>query len=437
MAAVAVGLAAGMALGTLFWSHLAAQALELEGLNGRELAAEVVSDAASGAYGDRSKAAARGCVRALRSRPRGRGSTRRRRARSSTARLRFRVGARDEWARRRHRAGVAATASAKTLRVRGWSRGLRGAVGPWREGAWSRVRAIPSEGSALVAGVVLGHREDLTGTEAESDFRTTGLTHLVAVSGSHLVVVAALVAWLLGRLRMPRVGVVAVDRGCRGTLRHRERRAAIGRACVADGGVRGHCDDDGPQGGFGRGPVRGGVLRVGHVSPRRVRHGLPALSSGCRGSDRVLATGRRVAGVCVVRTASRAVGTACPHADRPSRNDAARRRGVRVALACCPAVEPAGRAAGLCRAGARACGSGHGRRLAGRLAGVARRCLRDGGCRAGRRRPAGGDAVCLHTVEWIRARGMLGRAGGSLSSYGSCGPRLGRCTPGSASRRGW
>ena len=54
----------------------------------------------------------------------------------------------------------------------------------------------------------------MAATPAETDFRTTGLTHLVAVSGSHLVVVAAVAGWLLaaaGLGRLPRsVGIAAV-----------------------------------------------------------------------------------------------------------------------------------------------------------------------------------------------------------------------------------
>ena len=65
--------------------------------------------------------------------------------------------------------------------------------------------ATPGDGGALLAGVVVGDRRRLAGSRADTDFRTTGLTHLVAVSGSHLVVVAAVVGWLLVSLRVGRV----------------------------------------------------------------------------------------------------------------------------------------------------------------------------------------------------------------------------------------
>jgi competence protein ComEC len=58
---------------------------------------------------------------------------------------------------------------------------------------------IPGPGGALLEGVVLGNRRRLADTVAEDDFRTLGLTHLVAVSGSHLALACGAVA-LLGHL---------------------------------------------------------------------------------------------------------------------------------------------------------------------------------------------------------------------------------------------
>jgi len=103
----------------------------------------------------------------------------------------------DERARRTHRLGEVGSVTARRVRDLGWSRGLRGTVGPLRLWAVQRVAEVPGTGGDLLAGVVLGDRRRLEGTPAETDFRTTGLTHLVAVSGSHLVVVAAVAGWLL------------------------------------------------------------------------------------------------------------------------------------------------------------------------------------------------------------------------------------------------
>ncbi|MDR2714157.1 MAG: DNA internalization-related competence protein ComEC/Rec2 [Coriobacteriales bacterium] len=59
---------------------------------------------------------------------------------------------------------------------------------------------IGGEGAALMAGVLLGYREMLRASNTEQSFRATGLSHLIAVSGSHLVVVAGLLGWVLSKL---------------------------------------------------------------------------------------------------------------------------------------------------------------------------------------------------------------------------------------------
>lgn len=108
----------------------------------------------------------------------------------------------DRWGRRDHRAGIIGSVSARVVRRMGWSPGVRGAVGPWRLAGIRLLRGVSGPGADLTAGVVLGDRRRLADTPADSDFRTCGLTHLVAVSGSHLVVVAAVGGWLMGLLRV-------------------------------------------------------------------------------------------------------------------------------------------------------------------------------------------------------------------------------------------
>lgn len=110
---------------------------------------------------------------------------------------------RDEWARRRHRAG-------ESGRVRLWSatplRGpasLLGAVSPVRRNLLSALEKIPGEQGALLQGVLLGERNRVRGTSVEADFRTTGLSHVLAVSGTHLVIVAYMLGALLSRTPLP------------------------------------------------------------------------------------------------------------------------------------------------------------------------------------------------------------------------------------------
>lgn len=111
----------------------------------------------------------------------------------------------DERGRFSHRNGVVARLSARTLSEPDWAPGFRGWVGRLRLSAVERVELIAGDGGALVAGVGLGDRRRLAGTELEADFRTTGLSHLIAVSGTHLVVVAALLSRLLIAIRTPRL----------------------------------------------------------------------------------------------------------------------------------------------------------------------------------------------------------------------------------------
>lgn len=123
---------------------------------------------------------------------------------------------RDEWARRRHRAGESA-------RVRVWSeRPLAGAVSvlgmvsPVRRRLLDAVATIPGEQGALLQGVLLGERNRLRGTKVEADFRTTGLSHVLAVSGTHLVIVAYMLGVVLSRTPLPAGVRVLLIVGCTG-----------------------------------------------------------------------------------------------------------------------------------------------------------------------------------------------------------------------------
>jgi len=61
------------------------------------------------------------------------------------------------------------------------------------------VEQITGDQGALLQGILLGDRSRLRGTALEAAFRTTGLSHVLAVSGTHLVIVAYLMGALLQR----------------------------------------------------------------------------------------------------------------------------------------------------------------------------------------------------------------------------------------------
>ncbi|MDI7248581.1 MAG: DNA internalization-related competence protein ComEC/Rec2 [Bacillota bacterium] len=93
-----------------------------------------------------------------------------------------------------------------------------GGLGPVAKGAaWLRVRFLaavrghlPTRQGAVVEGMVLGLRSGLS-PELEEAFRRSGLTHLLAVSGSNVALVAGVVRTLLGwaGVRAALVGAIA------------------------------------------------------------------------------------------------------------------------------------------------------------------------------------------------------------------------------------
>jgi len=71
-------------------------------------------------------------------------------------------------------------------------------------------RAIPGDAGALAAGIVTGEDSAL-GEETEQDFRTAGLSHVTAVSGQNIAMLAGLLALLArGQSRRARMGVQIV-----------------------------------------------------------------------------------------------------------------------------------------------------------------------------------------------------------------------------------
>ncbi len=100
--------------------------------------------------------------------------------------------------------GISATFSIGEVEEWGWTPGVVGLLGSVRQECMEIIMGNPGEGAALLAGVVLGNASGMEGTDAEADFRTTGLTHLIAVSGGHMAVVAMLTSWVLSAARISR-----------------------------------------------------------------------------------------------------------------------------------------------------------------------------------------------------------------------------------------
>ncbi|MBN2848101.1 MAG: DNA internalization-related competence protein ComEC/Rec2 [Coriobacteriia bacterium] len=114
----------------------------------------------------------------------------------------------ESWARRAARSGACGTGSAWRAEVGAWRPGVSGALLAWRASMLDRMADVPGVGGDLLEGIVLGDRRRLIGTRAEEEFRVLGLSHLVAVSGSHLALACGAVALIgsaLGLRRRPLV----------------------------------------------------------------------------------------------------------------------------------------------------------------------------------------------------------------------------------------
>lgn len=110
----------------------------------------------------------------------------------------------DDGGRWNHRNGYCGMLAVSSVEDAGFATGLGGVVAPFRDASFDAVSEVGGEAAGLLAGVLLGNRTLYAGTELEQDFRTTGLAHLMAVSGTHLAVVTALAGWLVARTHAPR-----------------------------------------------------------------------------------------------------------------------------------------------------------------------------------------------------------------------------------------
>ena len=120
----------------------------------------------------------------------------------------------DDGGRWNHRQGYVGMFAATSAVGAGYASGLRGILAPFRDASFERISTLGAEPAGLLAGVLLGNRTLYAGTELEQDFRTTGLAHLMAVSGTHLAVVTALLSFLLARTRLPKAARCAVVCSC-------------------------------------------------------------------------------------------------------------------------------------------------------------------------------------------------------------------------------
>jgi competence protein ComEC len=108
------------------------------------------------------------------------------------------------WARRLQRSGVCASGTAWVAETGKWRPDMAGGLFAWRTTVLQAMHRLRGPGADLAEGIVLGDRRRLLGTQAEGDFQVLGLTHLVAVSGSHLALACGAVGFLGALMRLPK-----------------------------------------------------------------------------------------------------------------------------------------------------------------------------------------------------------------------------------------
>ncbi len=107
-----------------------------------------------------------------------------------------------------HRVGVEATLQSRSLSVSGAVVGPAAALERLRRGAGDALAAaIPEPEAGLAAGIVIGLR-DRVDRDLAADFTTVGASHVVAISGWNIAIVAATVAALAGGLGRRRRSVI-------------------------------------------------------------------------------------------------------------------------------------------------------------------------------------------------------------------------------------
>lgn len=97
-------------------------------------------------------------------------------------------------------AGTATIHSYESIRASG----AVAVIGAVRRSGLELFEGVGGDGAALLRALVFGNRESLFASDFYGDVKATGLAHIVAVSGSHLAVMAAFVALVLQRTRCPR-----------------------------------------------------------------------------------------------------------------------------------------------------------------------------------------------------------------------------------------
>lgn len=115
---------------------------------------------------------------------------------------RFSPNGDDDWGRSNAAQGIVGRVKVVHLADDLRPDGPLGLVLAWRRTCLDRLDPADGDGRALLAGCVLGYRSGIRKRENAELFSRAGVSHLIAVSGSHLAVAAGLLSVILLRLRL-------------------------------------------------------------------------------------------------------------------------------------------------------------------------------------------------------------------------------------------
>lgn len=115
---------------------------------------------------------------------------------------RFKPSGEDEWGVSSRMQGLAGTVSVVHVTAVREVGGPLGAVLRMRQAVPASFSPDESDGAAVLAGSVCGDRAPIRSRGLDDAFATCGVSHLVAVSGGHLAILAGTLAALLGKTRL-------------------------------------------------------------------------------------------------------------------------------------------------------------------------------------------------------------------------------------------
>ncbi|MCL2136569.1 MAG: DNA internalization-related competence protein ComEC/Rec2 [Coriobacteriia bacterium] len=101
-----------------------------------------------------------------------------------------------------YRQGLAGSFSVTSIDDCHFPNNLVGLISEFRDTNYRLLTEQGEQSAYLLSGVLLGNSGEFNLSWAGEAFKITGLSHLVAVSGSHLVVIATMMAWVLAKLKI-------------------------------------------------------------------------------------------------------------------------------------------------------------------------------------------------------------------------------------------